>query len=134
MEKNEMLSLCKKACTELNDCKICPNKEKCDYISEIYTLNNLIDENYEFSEEAIIDFYNGFFPEEKVKKENKENKKTDTDDNDVAYVSFYSAAQKILKVNKKTVKLLNYLHEIGVLNNDFEIFDSIDEFLSDEHY
>ena len=133
MTKNEMLSLCKKACNEQDDCKNCPNREKCDDISEIYTLGNLIDENHEFSEEAIIDFYNGFFPEGK-EKESKKNKKTDTDDNDVAYVSFYSAAQKILKVNKKTVKLLNYLHEIGVLNNDFEIFDSIDEFLSDEHY
>ena len=133
MEKNEMLSLCKKACNELDDCKNCPNREKCDDISEIYTLANLIDENYEFSEEVIMDFYNGFFPEGK-EKESKKDKKTDTDDYDVAYVSFYSAAQKILKVNKKTVKLLNYLHEIGVLNNDFEIFDSIDEFLSDEHY
>ena len=133
MEKNEMLSLCKKACVEQDDCKNCPNKEKCDDISEIYTLKNLIDENYGFSEETIIDFYSGFFPEEK-EKENKGNKKTDTDDNDVAYVSFYSAAQQILKVNKKTVKLLNYLYEIGVLNNDFEIFNSIDEFLSDEHY
>ena len=133
MTKNEMLSLCKKACNELDDCKNCPNREKCDDISEIYTLKNLIDENYGFSEETIIDFYNGFFPEEK-EKENKGNKKTDTDDYDVAYVSFYSAAQKILKVNKKTVKLLNSLHEIGVLNNDFEIFDSIDEFLSDEYY
>ena len=133
MEMNEMLSLCKKACNEQDDCKNCPNKEKCDDISEIYTLANLIDENYEFSEEAIIDFYNGFFPEEKVKKENKENKKTDTDDNNVAYVSFYSAAQKILKVNKKTVGLLDDLHEIGVLN-DFRVFESIDEFLIDACY
>ena len=133
MEKNEMLSLCKKTCNELDDCKNCPNREKCDDISEIYTLANLIDENYGFSEEVIMDFYNGFFPEGK-EKESKKDKKTYTYDYDVAYVSFYSAAQKILKVNKKTVKLLNYLHEIGVLNNDFEIFDSIDEFLSDEHY
>ena len=74
MEMNKMLSLCKKACNELDDCKNCPNKEKCDDISEIYTLGNLIDENHKFSEGVIIDFYNGFFPEEK-EKENKENKK-----------------------------------------------------------
>ena len=132
MKMNEMLSLCKKACVEQDDCKNCPNKEKCDDISEIYTLGNLIDENYRFSEETIIDFYSGFFPEEK-EKENKGNKKTDADDSDVVYVYFYSAAQKILKINKKTVGLLDDLHEIGVLN-DFRVFESIDEFLIDAYY
>ena len=132
MKMNEMLSLCKKACVEQDDCKNCPNKEKCDDISEIYTLENLIDENYRFSEETIIDFYSGFFPEEK-EKENKGNKKTDADDSDVVYVYFYSAAQKILKINKKTVGLLDDLHEIGVLN-DFRVFESIDEFLIDAYY
>lgn len=125
MKKNEMLSLCKKACTELNDCKYCPNREKCDDISEIYTLANLIDENYGFSEEAIIDFYNGFFPEKKVKEEDK---KTDADD--IVYISFESAEREFFKVNRKTIEFLKYLKERDIIDIDeFEVFDSLDDFL-----
>lgn len=125
MEKNEMLSLCRNACDELDDCKNCPNKEKCDDISGIYTLKNLIDENYKFSEETIIDFYNGFFPEKKVKKEDK---KTDADD--MVYISFESAKREFFKVNRKTIEFLKYLKERDIIDIDeFEIFDSLDDFL-----
>lgn len=71
MTKNEMLSLCKKACNELDDCEICPNKEKCDNISPEFNFAYLIEQAYGFSEEETIDFYNGFFPEKKVKKKTK---------------------------------------------------------------
>ena len=125
MTKNEMLSLCKKACNEMDDCKNCPNREKCDDISEIYTLGNLIEQAYGFSEEETIDFYNGFFPEKKVKKENK-----NTDADDMVYISFESAEREFFKVNRKTVEFLKYLKERDIIDIDeFEVFDSLDDFL-----
>ena len=125
MEMNEMLSLCRKTCTKQDSCKYCPNKEKCDDVSTIKSLAKLIEENYDFSEEAIIDFYNGFFPEKKVKKEDK---KTDADD--VVYISFESAKREFFKVNRKTVEFLKYLKERDIIDiEEFEVFDSLDDFL-----
>ena len=125
MTKNEMLSLCKKACNELDDCENCPNKEKCDNISPGFKFAYLIEQAYRFSEEEIIDFYNGFFPEKKVKKENK-----NTDVDDMVYISFESAKREFFKVNRKTVEFLKYLKERDIIDIDeFEVFDSLDDFL-----
>lgn len=131
MTKNEMLSLCKKACNELDDCEICPNKEKCDNISPGFRFAYLIEQAYGFSEEETIDFYNGFFPEKKVKKGNnkeKENKEIDMDD--MVYISFESAKREFFKVNRKTVEFLKYLKERDIIDiEEFEVFDSLDDFL-----
>ena len=125
MTKNEMLSLCKKACIEQDDCEICPNKEKCDNISPGFKFAYLIEQAYGFSEEEIIDFYNGFFPEKKVKKENK-----NIDVDDMVYISFESAEREFFKVNRKTVEFLKYLKERDIIDIDeFEVFDSLDDFL-----
>lgn len=125
MTKNEMLSLCKKACNELDDCEICPNKEKCDNISPGFKFAYLIEQACGFSDGEIIDFYNGFFPEKKVKKENK-----NADVDDMVYISFESAEREFFKVNRKTVEFLKYLKERDIIDIDeFEVFYSLDDFL-----
>ena len=125
MTKNEMLSLCKKACNELDDSENCPNKEKCDNISPGFKFSYLIEQTYRFSEEEIIDFYNGFFPEKKVKKENK-----NTDIDDMVYISFESAKREFFFFFLKTVEFLKYLKERDIIDIDeFEVFDSLDDFL-----
>ena len=125
MTKSEMLCLCKKACNELDDCEICPNKEKCDNISPGFGLAHLIEQAYGFSEEETIDFYNGFFHKKKVKEEDK---KTDSDN--IVYISFESAEREFFKVNRKTIEFLKYLKERDIIDIDeFEVFDSLDDFL-----